>query len=51
VRRLPVVGENGLIGLITVTDIAKSLAEQLEYSNSIFNAMARVATSPEVLYA
>jgi signal-transduction protein with cAMP-binding, CBS, and nucleotidyltransferase domain len=50
VRRLPVVDERGLVGLITVTDIARSLAEQLEYSNNLFNAMARVRTAPKLLY-
>jgi CBS domain-containing protein len=50
VRRLPVVSEHGLVGLITVTDIARSLAVQLEYSNALFNAMARVPASPELLY-
>jgi CBS domain-containing protein len=41
VRRLPVVGSGGLAGLITVTDIAKYLAEQSENAPSIFKAMAR----------
>ena len=41
VRRLPVVGPGGLAGLITVTDIAKYLAEQSENAPSIFKAMAR----------
>jgi CBS domain-containing protein len=50
VRRLPVVGRNGLVGLITVTDIAKSLAEQLEYANEIFNAIARMRDAPRGLY-
>ena len=51
VRRLPVVSETGLVGLITVTDIARSLAVQLEYSNALFNAMARVPVSSRLLYA
>lgn len=33
VRRLPVVGESGLTGVITLTDIARSLAEQLQFSD------------------
>jgi CBS domain-containing protein len=51
VRRLPVVSDQGLVGLITVTDIARSLAVQLEYSNALFNAMARVPESSKSLYA
>lgn len=51
VRRLPVVNEQGLVGLITVTDIARSLAEQLEYQNALFNAIARVRGAPKLLYA
>ena len=50
VRRLPVVSDHGLVGLITVTDIARSLAVQLEYSNALFNAMARVPESSKLLY-
>jgi CBS domain-containing protein len=41
VRRLPVVGANGLTGMISVTDIAKYLAEQSENAPTIFKAMAR----------
>lgn len=50
VRRLPVVADKGLVGLVTVTDIAKALAEQKDYCDSIFNAMARVIPSSEKLY-
>ena len=45
VRRLPVVDQNGLVGVVTVSDLAKALAKQLEYSDSVFNAMARVSAS------
>jgi CBS domain-containing protein len=41
VDRLPVVGSGGLTGLITVSDIAKYLAEQSENAPTIFKAMAR----------
>jgi CBS domain-containing protein len=41
VRRLPVVGSGGLAGLITITDIAKYLAQQSENAPSIYKAMAR----------
>ena len=41
VRRLPVVGSNGLTGLITVTDLAKYLAEHSKDAPPILNAIAR----------
>ena len=50
VRRLPVVDPTGLVGVVTVDDLAKALAKQLEYSDAVFNAMARV-TAPKGLYA
>jgi CBS domain-containing protein len=50
VRRLPVVDQTGLVGVLTVDDLAKALAKQLEYSEAVFNAMARV-NAPKGLYA
>lgn len=50
VRRLPVVDQDGLVGVVTVSDLAKALAKQLEYSDAVFNAMARVS-APEGMYA
>jgi CBS domain-containing protein len=50
VRRLPVVDQAELVGVLTVDDLAKALAEQLEYSDAVFNAMARVS-APKGLYA
>jgi CBS domain-containing protein len=50
VRRLPVVDQDGLVGVVTVSDLAKALAKQLEYSDAVFNAMARVST-PKGMYA
>ena len=42
VRRLPVVGKNGLTGLITVTDIAKHFAEMPEAPpNPLLSALTR----------
>ena len=51
VRRLPVVGESGLTGVITVTDIARSLAEQLQFSDTLLNAMARAQSAQNAIYA
>jgi len=50
VRRLPVVGEDGLAGVITVTDIARSLAEQQQFSDSLLNAMARSHDAQNAIY-
>jgi len=41
VRRLPVVGKEGLTGLITMTDIAKYFAENAENPSPLLNAIAR----------
>ena len=50
VRRLPVVDERGVVGIITVTDLAKALARQLKYSNAVINAMARAPEPPKAVY-
>lgn len=50
VRRLPVVDQAGLVGVVTVDDLAKALARELEYSDAVFNAMARLS-APKGLYA
>jgi CBS domain-containing protein len=50
VRRLPVVDENGLVGVVTVSDLARALAKELEYSDAVLNALARVR-APEGMYA
>jgi CBS domain-containing protein len=50
VRRLPVVDQERLVGVVTVSDLAKALAKQLEYSDPVLNAMARVS-APEGMYA
>jgi CBS domain-containing protein len=49
VRRLPVVDQAGVVGVVTVDDLAKALAKELEYSDAVFNAMARV-NAPKSLY-
>jgi hypothetical protein len=35
-----VVEKGGLVGVLTVDDLAKALAKELEYSDAIFNALA-----------
>ena len=50
IRRLPVVDENGLAGLVTLKDIAGAIAEKLGYENSLLNAMARESKAPEGVY-
>lgn len=50
VRRLPIVDDRGVVGLITVTDLAKALAKELQYSDAIFNAMARIPNPPKAVY-
>jgi predicted transcriptional regulator len=50
VRRLPVIGEDGLAGVITATDIARSLAEQQQFSDILLNAMARAQDRQQVIY-
>jgi CBS domain-containing protein len=50
VRRVPVVDEAGLAGVVAVSDLAKALAKQLEYCDAVFNAMARVS-GPKGMYA
>ena len=50
VRRLPVVDQTGLAGVVAVSDLAKALAKQLEYSDAVFNALARVSP-PKGMYA
>ena len=48
VRRLPVVGSGGLAGLITVTDIAKYLAEHSEDPPSVLKAMVRSGSGSKI---
>lgn len=50
IRRLPVVDENGLRGLVTLSDVARALAEKLGYENTLLDAMAREPKLPEGVY-
>jgi len=50
VRRLAVVDRKGLVGLITVGDVAKALAQQIAYRDAIFNSWARIPSPPENIY-
>jgi CBS domain-containing protein len=51
VRRLPVVDDKGLKGIITVTDIARALTEKSNYANVVLDALARRNRPPTGLYA
>jgi CBS domain-containing protein len=48
VRRLPVVGTEGLAGLITVTDIARYLSEHSADPQSLLKAMARSSGTSKI---
>lgn len=50
IRRLPVVDSRGVVGLITVSDLAKAFAKQLQYSDAIMNAIARMPSPPKAIY-
>jgi CBS domain-containing protein len=41
IRRLPVVGKTGLTGLITITDIARYLAEHSDNESPLLSAITR----------
>lgn len=51
VRRLPVVGGKGLVGIITITDVARALAEKSNYTDMILNAIARKSPESRGIYA
>ena len=50
IRRLPVVDRKGLVGVVSIVDIAKALAEKSGYTSSLINAIARQSQPPEGLY-
>ena len=50
IKRLAVVDDKGLRGIISITDIAKALAEKTGYTSSLLNALARESRPPEGLY-
>lgn len=47
IRRLPVVKEVALVGLITSTDIALRMAKEKEFKDDRLNALARYCVSPQ----
>jgi len=51
IRRLPVVSDEGLVGIVTIADIAKALAEKSGYTDSLLNALARQSPAPKGVYA
>lgn len=50
IRRLPVVDEEGLVGIISITDVARALAEKAGYTNTLINVLARQFREPEGVY-
>jgi CBS domain-containing protein len=51
VKRLVVVDEDGLVGIISITDIAKALAEKAGRFSSLFNVFLRQSSPPKDIYA
>lgn len=45
IRRLPVVDDGRLEGIVTATDIAKHAAKEKDYADSRLNAIARIKSS------
>lgn len=51
IRRLPVVGDEGLVGIISVADVARALAKKSGHASSLIKALARQSEPPEGIYA
>ncbi len=51
IKRLPVVGDKGLLGLVSMADVAKLVAEKSGRVNSLINALAAKTEPPEGVYA
>ncbi len=50
IRRLPVVDKKGLVGIVSIVDIAKALGEKSGYTSSLINAIARQSQPPAGIY-
>jgi len=50
IRRLVVVQDGGLIGIVSITDVAKALAKKAGYANSLLKALAREGSPPSGIY-
>ena len=50
IRRLPVVKDGALLGLLTSDQIAMDLAREKKFSDSRLNAVARYCVSPAKIY-
>ncbi len=51
IRRLPVVGSAGFLGIITVSDVARALAERTKYIDMLLRVVARQDSPPKGIYA
>jgi len=47
IRRLPVVKDGALLGLVTAADIAMQMAKEKEFKDHRLNAMANYCVSPD----
>lgn len=50
IRRLPVISGRDLVGIVTLTDIAKALAAKVGVTNSLMKALSRERPKPADVY-
>jgi CBS domain-containing protein len=50
IKRLAVVDEKGLVGVVSITDIAKALAKKSGRANLLIDAIAKQSRAPEGVY-
>jgi CBS domain-containing protein len=50
IKRLAVVDEKGLVGIVSITDIAKALAKKSGQANLLIDAITRQSRAPEGIY-
>ncbi len=50
IKRLAVVDDKGLVGIVSITDIAKALAKKSGQTNLLLDAITRQSRAPEGVY-
>ncbi len=50
IKRLAVVDDKGLVGIVSITDIAKALAKKTGQANLLLDAITRQSRAPEGVY-